>query len=75
MNSGSGSGCLVAIACAVFFMILIAIVGGASSNSSSYSPSYSKRDAYDAKYGKGSYDADKALLDSMRDAYNSATGK
>ena len=42
-----------------------------SSSSSSGSYGYGTRESYDAKYGQGAYDADKALLDEMRDAWNS----
>lgn len=71
-----GSGCAIwIIVGAVLLCILLAASGGGSnSSSSSYRSTYSKEDAYDAKYGKGSYKADKALYDSMKDAYNSATG-
>ena len=76
MNSGFGcSAWLIGIV--VFICILCAIAGGGSSNSSSsysYTPTYSREESYDAKYGKGSYAADKALYDSMKDAYNSAAG-
>ena len=44
---------------------------GSSSSSSSGTYRYGTRESYDAKYGPGAYDADKALLDEMRDAWNS----
>lgn len=65
----------------VLFLVLVSVVilsltaCGSSRSSSSSSYTYGTRESYDSKYGKGSYDADKALLDSMRDAYNSAAGK
>lgn len=43
---------------------------GSSSSSSSGGYKYGTRESYDSKYGAGSYDADKQLLDSMRDAWN-----
>jgi len=60
----------------VILCLMALILGGCSSSStSSYTSSYtSKEAAYDAKYGAGAYAADKALLDSMRDTYNAATG-
>lgn len=80
-NSG-GSGCLIAVLCVVGFLVFLVIIGGScssSSSSSSYSTrnnySYGTRESYDAKYGQGSYDADKALLDSMRQEWNRQTGK
>ena len=59
------------IGIAVLLVTIIAMSGCSSSSSYRSSSSYSKRDAYDAKYGAGSYDSDKAFIDSMRDAYNS----
>ncbi len=59
---------------AVLFVSMFMLVSCSSSTSSS-SYSYGTRESYDAKYGAGSYDADKALLDSMRDSYNSAIGR
>lgn len=64
------------------FLLLCVIVGltilfmngcstSSSSRSSSSSYRYGTKESYDAKYGAGSYDADKALMDSMRDAWNS----
>ncbi len=50
-------------------MFLTGCESGSSSSSSSYG--YGTRESYDAKYGQGAYDADKALLDEMRDAWNS----
>lgn len=61
--------------CGLILLMFVLLLAGCESSSSSTSRSYtSKEDAYDAKYGKGSYAADKALLDSMRDAYNDSTG-
>jgi len=61
--------------CGIIVMALLLILSGCDSSSSSYSSrSTTREEAYDAKYGKGSYAADKALLDSMRDSYNAATG-
>ena len=56
----------------VCMMLIASIVfaGCGSSSSSTYrSSGYDRRSAYDAKYGAGSYDADKALMDAMRDAW------
>ena len=80
-QNGGGSGCLIMLACVVVFIIFIVIIGGSSSSSSSSSYtttksySYGTKESYDSKYGQGSYDADKALLDSMRNEWNRQHGK
>ncbi len=66
---------LVALVVMLFVSLFMLAACSSSSSSSSYGYSYGTRESYDAKYGAGSYDADKALLDSMRDSYNSAIGR
>ena len=58
----------------VVLAIALFVISGCESSSSysSSSRSYGTRESYDAKYGAGAYDADKALLDSMRDNWNNA---
>ena len=64
------NGCLMLIIL-VLGLLAITLAGCTSSNSSSSSGyRYGTKESYDAKYGAGSYDADKELLDSMRDAWN-----
>ena len=65
----------------VFFIMLICIAllmcacsSPSTDNTRSSSVNNTESSAeksYDAKYGEGSYDADKALLDSMRDSWDS----
>ncbi len=62
---------------AVLLALLMLMLSACDDYSSSYSSNnYSGKSAaerYDEKYGKGSYAADKQLLDEMRDAWNSMT--
>ncbi len=75
-NSGNGfNGKWIWIG-VIILIILMGIANSSSSKSSSSSSyQYGTRESYDAKYGQGAYDADKQLLDSMRDEWNRQTGK
>ena len=78
MNSSNNGKIWLIVVLAVSFILLLA---GCSSSSSSSSSSYKNtyqygtKESYDAKYGQGSYDSDKQLLDSMRNEWNKMTGK
>ena len=68
---------IAAVLLALWVLMLSGCDDYSSSNSSSSSSSYSGKSAaerYDEKYGKGSYAADKQLIEDMRDAWNSMTG-
>ena len=54
---------------AVILILTCLCFAGCESSSGYRSSGYDRRSAYDAKYGAGSYDADKALMDAMRDAW------
>lgn len=53
-------------------VILLSSCGGSSSSSSSKNYKYGTKESYDSKYGAGSYDADKKLLDDMRNSWNNS---
>lgn len=59
------------------FLLVVCLSGCESSTPTySYSSSYeSSKEAYDAKYGKGAYESDKAFLDSLEDRYNEMIGR
>lgn len=54
-------------------VLLLSSCGGSSSSSSSSGGyRYGTKESYDSKYGAGSYDADKKLLDDMRNSWNNS---
>jgi len=69
-------------AAALLLLVLMTLAMSAcdsDTSSSSYSYSGSRgmtaQEKYDAKYGKGAFEADRALMDEMRSAYNSMIGR
>lgn len=54
---------------AAILILTCLCLAGCESSSGYRSSGYDRRSSYDAKYGAGSYDADKALLDAMREAW------